>query len=169
MSEAVMNPLPAPREKKLKGWHVLLIFLAFFGVMFAVNGVFLYHAITSFPGEDVKKSYVQGLNYNQTLEARATQTELGWKAEAGLVDDELVFRLQDEFGDPVSGYPVIAEARRLTTDSEDRVLTLAPGLHGEYRAFSGQLASGSWRVDFRVLDHDAEAILFTARKQVRVE
>ena len=56
---------------ELKGWHVLLILMAFFGVMFSVNGVFLYHAITSFPGEDVKKSYVQGLNYNDTLAVRA--------------------------------------------------------------------------------------------------
>ena len=34
----------APREGQLKGWHVLLIMLAFFGVMFTVNGFFLYSA-----------------------------------------------------------------------------------------------------------------------------
>ena len=74
--------------RELKGWHVLLIMLAFFGVMFSGNGVFLFHAITSFPGEDVKKSYVQGLSFNDTLADRAAQAELGWLAEAGLVDDQ---------------------------------------------------------------------------------
>ena len=89
------SPIINDIGKELKGWHVLLIMLGFFGVMFAVNGVFLYHAITSFPGEDVKKSYVQGLNYNQTLSARASQADLGWRAEAGLRDGTIAFRLFD--------------------------------------------------------------------------
>ncbi|MEO1305623.1 MAG: FixH family protein, partial [Pseudomonadota bacterium] len=95
MTAPQSQTLSAPSEKTLKGWHVLLIMLGFFGIMFAVNGVFLYHAITSFPGEDIKKSYVQGLNYNDTLAVRAAQAELGWQAEAGLEDQTLVFRLFD--------------------------------------------------------------------------
>lgn len=169
MSEAAIITPPETGQRKLKGWHVLLIFFAFFGVMFAVNGVFLYHAITSFPGEDVKKSYVQGLNYNQTLEARAAQSVMGWKAEAGLVEGELVFRLQDQDGQPLSGYPVIAELRRLTTDTEDQVLTLLPSLRGEYRADAGTLVSGSWRVQIQVLDQNADTVIFTANKQVIVK
>ena len=58
--QTMMADETAPRGK-LTGWHVLWIMLGFFGLMFTVNGIFLYHAITSFPGEDVKKSYLQGL------------------------------------------------------------------------------------------------------------
>lgn len=155
-------------EKKLKGWHVLLIMLAFFGVIFAVNGVFLYHAITSFPGEDVKKSYVQGINYNQTLAARSAQVELGWRAEAGLQGDMVVFRLSDADAQPLSNYTVIGELRRLATQDADQVLTFRAAPGGEYFAPSGELGSGQWRLRISVLDRDDETVLFNTDKTLLV-
>lgn len=169
MSELSIETGHEPPEIGLRGVHVLLIMLAFFGLMFAVNGVFLYHAITSFPGEDVKKSYLQGLNYNETLEARSAQAARGWQAEAGLSDGELVFRLADQAGAPLSGYPAVAHARRLATNADDLILTLQPGLSGEYRSAVSHLAPGIWRLDIRILDRAAETTLFTARKEVMVE
>jgi len=155
-------------EKRLKGWHVLLIMLGFFGVIFAVNGVFLYHAITSFPGEDVKKSYVQGINYNQTLAARAAQAELGWSAEAGVQDDRIVFRLHDAAAQPLSDYSVIGELRRLATQDADQVLAFRAAPSGEYFAPSGTLGSGQWRLRISVLDRDDETVLFKVDKTLLV-
>ncbi|NOT42841.1 MAG: hypothetical protein HOP13_20365, partial [Alphaproteobacteria bacterium] len=66
--------------KELKGEHVLVMTLAFFGVTVAVNVMFTIYAIGTFSGEDVSKPYVRGLAYNRTLEARAAQTALGWRA-----------------------------------------------------------------------------------------
>lgn len=168
MTQVMIETAPAGKEKKLTGWQVLLIFLGFFGVIFAVNGVFLYNAITSFPGEDVQKSYLQGLNYNQTLDARAAQAELGWQAQAGIQSGNMVFMLQDATGQDLSGYPVIVEARRLTSDAEDQVLTLKSIGAGEYQAPVDVLASGQWRMDITVLDFDAETAVFQARKDLRV-
>ena len=37
---------------ELKGWHVLLIILGMFGVVFAVNGYMIYKAITTLSGEE---------------------------------------------------------------------------------------------------------------------
>ncbi|MEM9939657.1 MAG: FixH family protein [Pseudomonadota bacterium] len=155
-------------EKKLKGWHVLLIMLAFFGVMFAVNGVFLYHAITSFPGEDVKKSYVQGLNYNQTLDQRMAQSALGWSAEAGLEGETFIFRLSDDEGEALSNYAVFGELRRLATQDEDTALIFDAGLNGEYSASTAALSPGQWQARINVLDRDAETLLFQANKTIRV-
>lgn len=168
MTQVMIETAPAGKEKKLTGWQVLLIFLGFFGVIFAVNGVFLYNAITSFPGEDVEKSYLQGLNYNQTLDARAAQAELGWQAQAGIESGKMVFMLQDATGQDLSGYPVIVEARRLTSDAEDQVLTLKSIGAGEYQASVDALTSGQWRMDITVLDFDAETTVFQARKDLRV-
>lgn len=169
MTQAVMtDDQNTPEKKKLTGWKVLFIFLGFFGVIFAVNGVFLYNAITSFPGEDVKKSYLQGLSYNQTLEARAAQAELGWQAQAGVEAGEVVFFLEDSAGEGISGYPVIIEARRLTNDAEDQVITLTSDGAGKYRAPADTLASGQWRLNITVLNFDAEEAVFKARKDVRV-
>ena len=155
-------------EKKLKGWHVLLIMLGFFGVIFAVNGVFLYHAVTSFPGEDVKKSYVQGINYNQTLAARAAQAELGWRAEAGLQDDTVIFRLSDADAQPLSNYTVIGELRRLATQEADQVLAFRAAPGGEYIAPSGTLEAGQWRLRISVLGRDDETVLFKTDKTLLV-
>lgn len=161
-------PAPAP-EKELKGWHVLLIMLAFFGVMFAVNGVFLYHAITSFPGEDVKKSYVQGLNYNDTLAARAAQAELGWQAEAGLQDDQIIFRLHDAEGQALSNFAVIGELRRSATRDHDQAVTFTSNFDGSYATDRLDLQQGQWHVRITVLDDAAENVLFKVDKTLLVK
>lgn len=168
MIQAETQILPAEANKGLRGWHVLLIMLGFFGVIFSVNGVFLYHAITSFPGEDVKKSYVQGLNYNDTLAARAAQAELGWTAEAGLQGQELVFRLNDAEGQPLSNYAVIGEIRRRATTAADRDLVLQAATAGEYRVETGRLEVGQWDVRISVFDAAGETLVFNVDKTLIV-
>ncbi len=168
MIHAQANAASEASGKELKGWHVLLIMLGFFGVMFAVNGVFLYHAITSFPGEDVKKSYVQGLNYNDTLASRAAQAELGWTAEAGLQDDQLIFRLRDAEGAALSNYTVIGELRRTATRDGDQAIIYTAQADGEYVADAGALAPGQWALRINVLDPAAETVLFNVTKTIIV-
>lgn len=168
MIRAEMNSKPEDAGKSLKGWHVLLIMLSFFGVIFAVNGVFLYHAITSFPGEDVKKSYVQGLNYNTTLATRAAQAELGWTAEAGLRDQTLIFRLSDAEGRPISSVTVVGEIRRRATQGADRGVSFQSAGAGEYKTEPINLASGQWFLRISVLDAAAETVLFNVDKTLIV-
>ncbi|MEQ9315175.1 MAG: FixH family protein [Henriciella sp.] len=153
-------------DAKLKGWHVLLIMLGFFGVMFAVNGVFLYSAITSFPGEDVEKSYAQGLEYNQTLEARRAQAEQGWTVRTGIESGRLVAEFEAEAGIPVSTLEVTATFRRTVTAAEDLVLALQPaGERGRYEAVLPNLDHGRWDllIEARKADGSPAA---TARKAV---
>ncbi len=153
---------------ELKGWHVLLILMAFFGVMFSVNGVFLYHAITSFPGEDVKKSYVQGLNYNDTLAVRAEQAALGWRAEAGLQNSTLVLRLSDSENRPLSNLSVVAEVRHLATQNADQIVTLQPQAQGEYLAEGLVLDPGQWLIRFSIYDSAGETLRFNVDKTLIV-
>ena len=169
MSEKTAHT-PGRQGKELKGWHVLLWMLGFFGIVFAVNSVFLYQALTSFPGEDVKKSYVQGLNYNQTLEARAVQATLGWRAEIGLDGDTIILNLEDKRGDKLPGLAIIGELRRRTTQQADQILTFkAGGIRGDYLAATDGLAAGQWDVRINVLDLDTEQTLFSARKTLIVK
>ena len=168
MTQADTHLKTARTGKELKGWHVLLIMLGFFGVMFSVNGVFLFHAITSFPGEDIKKSYVQGLSFNDTLAERAAQAELAWSAEAGLVDDQLIVRLQDAEQAPLSSQLVVAELRRFATNQEDRTISFQPRMNGEYVADIGRLAPGQWLLRINVFDAAGEIILFRIEKTLIV-
>ena len=155
-------------ERGLRGWHVLLAFLAFFGVMFCVNGIFLYHAITSFPGEDVKKSYVQGLDYNQTLEARRVQRDLGWYASAGLREDSIVFEIRNRDGRVLYGHTVEAHIRHAADTSLDQRIPLIRSASGQYSADVSSLRAGKWHVQFDVRSHDGGEILFQAHKEISV-
>ena len=65
--------------RKLKGIHVFLMLAGFFGVLFAVNGVFVYFALTSFSGVSVDDAYKKGLSYNQEINRLEEQRARGWQ------------------------------------------------------------------------------------------
>ena len=67
--------------KGIEGRHVLLGFIAFFGVIFLVNGIFVYYALGTFGGGDTSDPYRKGLHYNDTLAEAARQADQGWKEE----------------------------------------------------------------------------------------
>ena len=67
------------RPVSINGKHVLLGFAACFGVVFAVNGFFVYQALSTSPGEQSGASYEAGLHYNGTLAAERAQDALGWR------------------------------------------------------------------------------------------
>lgn len=155
-------------KNELKGRHVLFWLLGFFGLMFVVNGIFLFHAITSFPGEEVKKSYLQGLSYNETLAKRAEQATLGWHMAIGVDGERLVVQIIDRNGTPLSGRSVTAEVRRRATTGEDRKLALTPRSDGIHEANVSGLQMGQWEVRAFVWDADVDDPVFVARKLVTI-
>ena len=62
----------------LQGRHVLMILATFFGVVFAVNGIFLVAAIWTHAGIVANEPYRKGLAYNSRVAAQMRQTDLGW-------------------------------------------------------------------------------------------
>ncbi len=94
-------------EKPLTGKHVLIILLSAFGVVFAVNGYFLYSAIHTHSGEQRGATYEAGLHYNATLAEQRAQEELHWshKSEA-LLGSPLTVTVADASGSPVAGLSI---------------------------------------------------------------
>ena len=94
-------------EKPLTGRHVLIILLSAFGVVFAVNGFFLYSALHTHSGEQRGATYEAGLHYNATLAEQRAQDELHWshKSEA-LPGSLLAVTFADASGSPVAGLSV---------------------------------------------------------------
>lgn len=133
-----------------KGWHALIWFAGFFGFMFAVNGIFLWTAITTFPGEDVQKSYLTGLTYNQELDRRAHQEDAGWVTEIGVSGAgshrELTVRLLAKDGAALPASEVTAEVRHPADRSHDRAVSLLKTGAGEFVAPIGDVAPGLWTV-----------------------
>ena len=75
---------------RLKGWHVLAGMIAFFGVIFSVNAFFITTALRTFPGEETRRSYVQGLAYNDVIAERQAQAALGWSAAVNLTQTQVL-------------------------------------------------------------------------------
>ena len=152
------------QQPRMTGWHFLFWLCGLFGVMFAVNGVFLFHAINSFPGEDVPKSYLQGLRFNDSLAAREAQNALGWRAEMGAEDGQLLVRLSRRDGSPLTGQTVLGELRHGATTSKDTFLVFVSQGGGVYAAQIDTLQMGRWNAVATVIDEETGGTVFAARK-----
>lgn len=154
-------------SKGLRGVHVLWMTVGFFALIIAADTYFIVRAVNSFPGEQVRNSYVLGLDYNREVEERAKQAELGWIAEAGLVQEDqtrLVVRLVDARRSPVTGLNMTATYFVAGGGREEHKLALVEGAAGEYLA--GIPASDSGRAEFRIsasID-EGEPVIFQAVK-----
>jgi nitrogen fixation protein FixH len=82
LGNKVMNDEPKkstgmqPRDKWIP-WY----FVAFFAVVFAVNGFFAYKAVSTMPGVVDTHHYEKGLKYNELIAAAEKQAKLGWKCD----------------------------------------------------------------------------------------
>lgn len=127
----------------LKGWHVLAALIGFFCVIAAVNAVFITLAVTTFRGEDERRSYVQGLAYNDVLEARRLQAELGWDAAVNIAAGQVLLAVTDASGEPVRGLDFDARLRHPADTSLDRELAFAEVRPGVYAA-DAAIPNGRW-------------------------
>lgn len=166
--------MPAAATRKpfrLNGWHVFLMLCAFFGFMFIVNGIFLWAALSSFPGEEEQKSYLQGLHYNEAISARQVQEEQGWSAQIGLTStttgDRLVVRLLQRDGSPLATQDVQAQLRRTVTGVEDVPVILQRGADGDYFADVALLDKGVWEARVQAtVPYGADQVNFVASKKL---
>ena len=125
--------------------------LAFFGVMIAVNAYFTFVAVTSFRGEDVPRSYRQGLEYNQTIAARAEQERSGWTASVNTLTDDaqrlkIVLELNDKDSRALPGMIINAKLRHPVDTDFDRLLNFTDGGNGRYIAYSKPII-GHWTLE----------------------
>lgn len=142
---------------KLRGSHVLIMLLLFFGAVIAINVGFGVMAVRTFPGEDERRSYTQGLHYNQTLAERREQAALGWRAQGELTPfrdgAEVRVRLADAQARPLDGLTVEGVLRWPPNVAGDQQLAFRGEGEGLYVAQLASLPPGRW--DLRARAHDA--------------
>ena len=141
--------------KPLTGRHVALMLAAFFGLMFAVNGAFVYFALGSFSGLSEDDAYKRGLAYNEEIDSRARQIARGWQPalafeQTGTAQGKLIFSILDAEGRNLEGLDVVATVRRPVIDGTDQSLSL---VYDEENYSADVTLSGSGQWDVSILAH----------------
>lgn len=153
---------------RLTGYHVLLGFLTFFLVIFAMNAVMIFKAVTTFGGLETDDAYRKGLAYNQRIKAAEAQAKLGWtvsnfQALSGNAGFKLEMRRSD--GEPIGGLAIKGTIGRSATNKFDQTITMIEDLPGHYVAKTEQaLLPGSWTADLTAVGREGET--FSLRRRV---
>jgi nitrogen fixation protein FixH len=139
----------APNGRPLTGRAVLITFLAFFGVVFAVNGVMIKLAIDTMPGLEVESAYRASMGYNAEIAAARRQTALGWQVVERVdrgADGHAAVRVEarDAAGAPLSGLALTARLERPTDKRADLPLVLAEHEAGVYGGETSGVLPGQW-------------------------
>ena len=150
-------------SRRFTGRTALTLLLAFFGIVFAVNGVFVYVATDSWRGVDTEDAYRKGLAYNETLARAEAQRALEWRPELYLEGAQPVLRLADRAGRPLNGLKVTGVARRPVDEAADRPLLFEWTGDGEYRADTALPAQGQWDLHVVIARHDGAPYLIEQR------
>jgi len=127
-------------------------FVAFFVVLFILDGIFVYLATSSHTGVVEKSTYSRGLKYNETVAAADSQAQLGWKSTINFDPDAMLkFTLADANGKPLEGATVRAQFFRPTQEGQDFIVTLnatklGSGTSGGLYSAQVDAAPGLWDV-----------------------
>ena len=138
------------KEFQLTGWHVLLMLVAFFGVVFTVNGIFIYYSQVSWTGLLPGNGYEASLKYNKEAARARALLAKGWQTKILVPKDgRIVIELKDRKGEPVTGLVAQGRALRAVGVQGDRDIAFAERGIGKYVLQGEGLAPGAWHIDVK--------------------
>lgn len=137
------------RAFTVTGRHVLLALAMFFGLVFAVNGAFIYLALKTHPGDDVKDAYAGGLAFNREVAEMRAQEKLGWQASlsvspAGASRQSVELAFVDAEARPLYGLSIAATLRNPVVAGRDRPITFTSTGAGTFRAVVDEPPGAQW-------------------------
>lgn len=126
-----------------------LIFVAFFLVVFAVNGTMVAIALSTWTGLTTETHYRDGVEYNVRLQAAANQAALGWTLEidsrdAGPNQVDFAVGVTGGQGEALTPDSVTVVFWRPTHEGFDRAETLRPTGDGRFGATVELPMAGVW-------------------------
>ncbi len=128
------NKAATKTVKQWTGKHVLFAVVAFFGVILIANIAMITLGVRSFPGEDIKQSYQQGIAYNETIKARTVQSELGWRADITLQNQTIALHMADRNDQTIRALRVTGVLKHPAETDKDVTLKFAQAANGTYIA-----------------------------------
>lgn len=145
---------------EIKGWHVLTGFVVAFSIIVAVNLTLAYNAVATFPGLEVKNSYVASQSFQQD---KAGQVALGWDVTARVEDGELRLEILKD-GQPIAPRIDKAVFGRATHVNDDQTPEFT--FDGTALVAPVQAGPGNWNLRLKARAEDGT--LFQQRVIVQV-
>lgn len=135
--------------KEIKGRHVLIGAVLAFGVIIGANMTLAVNAVRTFPGLEVKNSYVASQNFDRE---RSAQLSLGWNVSATVADGELRLAIKDANGKPVRPAELEATFGRATHVRDDQT----PDFRYENGVYVAPVdaAGGNWNIRLKAVSEN---------------
>lgn len=156
----------------MKPKHYPWLFVAFFAVIFIMNGIMVYFATTTFNGIAVEDAYEKGLNHNQSLaKAQAQKDQLVWlkdlssfdKATNSYTIDVTAFKKKDA----LTNAKITVDVIRPTQEGFDKTIKLASN-NGQYTGSFIPPLPGLWELRYKVnIPTQKELLHFRKRVDLR--
>ncbi|MGR3616207.1 MAG: FixH family protein [Paracoccaceae bacterium] len=139
---------PKP-EREFTGRHALMLFVGAFSIIIIVNLALAYNAVRTFPGLEVKNSYVASQNFDKKRDA---QQALGWQVSAKATGGLVILDIRDATGTPIKVAKLEATLGRATHVRDD----VSPAFQFDGRSYVAplELRDGNWNIRMKAIAHD---------------
>ncbi|CUH98911.1 FixH family protein [Leisingera aquaemixtae] len=152
----------AKREREFTGKHALMLFGGAFAVIIGVNIALAVSAVKTFPGLEVKNSYVASQEFDKR---RNAQEALGWSVYASSAGDQVKLEITDADGNPVEVAKLTATLGRATHVQDDQQPEFA--FNGQAYVAPADLGPGNWNI--RMVARAKNGTEFTQRVILHVK
>ena len=158
------------QARPLTGGRVLVMLVAFFGTVAAVNALMIHYALSTFRGEVADHPYEVGLAYNSEIEAARAQEARGWKVDVRFRNaphgKSFEVSARDSAGAPLDGLRLIGTFAAPADMALDRPVELerrAPGV------YVGQVPVGPGNWDLELSAARGGETLFQSKNRIHLE
>lgn len=139
-------------NREFTGKHAAMVFIGAFTIIIGVNIALAVNAVRTFPGLEVKNSYVASQQFD---EKRAAQSSLGWTVAAIADDSQVYLSIVDEDGLPVEVKSLDATLGRATHVKDDIVPEFE--FDGKFYVAPVALSDGNWNIRMTARAQDGTA------------
>ncbi len=148
--------------REFTGRHAAIIFVSAFTVIIGVNLTLAYSAVNTFPGVEVKHSYVASQEFDIRRDA---QEALGWHVNARATGGLVILAITDDAGMPIQVENLNAVLGRATHVKDD----IKPDFKFDGQAYVApvELADGNWNI--RMTATSVDGTEFTQRVILHVK
>jgi len=129
----------ARSPRPITGRTVLLYFVSFFGVIFAMNFYMVRVAISSFSGVETESAYKAGLSFKNDVEAAQAQDSRHWKVEASLPHggvSDIIITARDAQGHTLAGLTPEIRLAHPTDKRRDMILDVVELTTGRFKSLT---------------------------------